>query len=772
MIKKIAPFKILLAWMLIGSLLSAQKVTQIKFEGLAHLSPSVALEIADIRVGDQMDSDKINQSILNFFEQGYFKDIWVDQQGGVLIYHFEEKVAIANLQVKGFGSGDDGEELLKGIGIKKGDLYDEARIQHAKKTLMSKLESKGNYDSVVDVTTTPVGKGAVSVVFDVNKGEKIKIKKLNFIGASELSQSDLEADLANQEEDFLGWIPLLNSGEVKVDQLEYDGYRVKETYMKNGYLDAYVSKPLMRVDYSSYTAEVDYQIKEGVQYRVGDVSIAQDVKGLNSEELISDLLLKKGRIFDITRMRKDMKMIQNAAGDLGYAYAKVSPNMRKNTEQGIVNLQYVIQPGQKVTINDVLISGNDTTKDRVIRRYVYLAPGDTFNATDLKDSKNALGRTGFFDGVDIQSQRVSEDKIDLLVKVKEASTGTISAGGGYGSYEGLMLNASVSDKNIFGSGINSTLGFEISKISKNYNLSFVNPKVWDSMYSLGLNFYKRDYEYIDYTQDQLGGALNVGREFFRHFYASVGLGYVDNQSTYNDTYVPGVGIDPTFYADQYEKISGFANIKFDNTDDFYMPREGFIASLNAELAQMDGVMKQENIDRGYTEFDDFTKVSARFGAYYGMEDLIDYDLIMRFKARYTKLISRNDEYIPIAERLFMGGIGSVRGFDPYSLSPEIDGSRIGGTERFSTTIEASIPLSAAAKMRLSAFYDYGIIGSDPVPTASGTDLTFDDISRSSTGVVLEWQSPFGAINLVFAYPIDDEPFDQTATFEFSMGTKF
>lgn len=778
MIKKIAPFKILLAWMLIGSLLLAQKVTQIKFEGLAHLSPNVALEIADIRVGDQMDNDKINQSILNFFEQGYFKDIWVDKQGGVLIYHFEEKVAIANLQVKGFGSGDEGEELLKGIGIKKGDLYDDARIQYAKKTLMSKLESKGNYDSVVEVTTTPVGKGAVSVVFDVNKGEKIKIKKLNFIGASALSQSDLETDLANQEEDFLGWIPIFNNGEVKVDQLEYDAYRVKETYMKNGYLDAYVSKPLMRVDYSSYSAEVDYQIKEGVQYRVGDVSIAQDVKGLNSEELLSDLLLKKGRIFDITRMRKDMQMIQDAAGDLGYAYAKVSPNMRKNTEQGIVNLQYVIQPGQKVTINDVLISGNDTTKDRVIRRYVYLAPGDTFNSTDLKDSKSSLGRTGFFEGVDIQSQRVSEEKIDLLVNVKETSTGTISAGGGYGSYEGLMVNASVSDKNIFGSGINTTLGFEISKISKNYNLSFVNPKVWDSMYSLGLSFYKRDYEYIDYTQDQLGGSLNVGREFFRHFYGSVGLGYVDNQSTYNDNYNPIGGIDPTFYADQYEKISGFASIRFDNTDDFYMPREGFIASLNAELAQMDGVMKQENLDRGYSEFDDFTKVSARFGAYYGMEDIIDYDLILRFKARYTKIISGDDQYIPIAERLFMGGIGSVRGYDPYSLSPDVLGDRIGGTERASGTIEASIPLSEAAKMRLAAFYDYGVIRTDPVRTQAGyvdfstQSIAGDDIARSSTGVVLEWQSPFGAINLVFAYPIDDEPYDQTATFEFSMGTKF
>ncbi len=762
--------KIVLSWMLIGSLLLAQKVTQIKFEGLAHISRTLALEIADIRVGDQMDNTKINQSIKNFFDQGYFKDVWVDRQGGVLVYHFKEKVSIANIEVKGYG--DDGDKLLQSIGLKKGDLYDEARIKKAKKVMISKLESQGTYDTVVVVTTTPVGERAVSVVFDVNKGEKIKIKKLNFVGASELSQSTLEETLVNQEEDTLGWIPIFNNGEVKVDQLEYDAYRVKETYMKNGYLDAYVSKPLMRVDYSSYSAEVDYQIKEGVQYHVGEVSLSQDVDGLNSKDLMNELSLKEGHVFNIVRMRKDMKKLEEAAGNLGYAYAKVSPNMRKDAESKIVNLQYVLHPGKKVTINDVLISGNDTTKDRVIRRYIYLAPGDVFNARDLKDSKGALGRTGFFDKADIQSQRVSEDKINLLVKVKEASTGTISAGGGYGSYEGLMANASISDKNVFGSGINSTLGFEISKISTNYNLSFVNPKIWDSMYSLGLNFYKKEYEYIDYTQDQLGGGLNLGRQFFRHVYASVGLGYVDNQSTYNDDYDDSDGgLDATFYADQYEKVSGFASIKFDNTDDYYIPREGFIASLNVEFAQMNGTMKQENIDRGYSEFDDFTKASVRFGAYYGLADFLDYDLILRYKARYTKIISGNDEYIPIAERLFMGGIGSVRGFTPYSLSPTVLGDRIGGTERFSTTIEASIPLSESAKMRMAFFYDYGIIGSDSVPTSTGT-LTFDDIRRASTGAVVEWQSPFGAINLVFAYPINDEPWDETATFEFSMGTKF
>ena len=761
--------------MLIGSLLFAQKITQIKFEGLSHLSPSVALEVAGLRVGDEMDIAKINKSIVNFFDQGYFEDVWVDREGGKLIYHFKEKIAIANVEIKGFGSGDEAETLLKSIGLKKGDLYDEGRVEKAKKLLVERLQSQGNYDSVVEVTKTAVGDNAVSVVFDVNKGEKIKIKKINFKGAESLSKSDLEQDLINKEEDFLGWVPFLNDGEVHVDQLEYDAYRLKETYMKHGYLDAEVSKPLMRVDYSDYTAEIDYQIKEGPQYRVGDIDVTQSIKGISTAGLLSELKLKKGKIFNIKKMRKDIEMIKSAVGDLGYAYAKVTPQMHKDATKKVVNIQYVVYPGKRVKIHDVLISGNDTTKDRVIRRYIYLAPGDYFNATDLKDSKSALGRTGFFEAVDIQSQRVSEDEIDLLVKVKETSTGTISLGGGYGSYEGLMLNASVSDKNLFGTGITGSLGFDISKISQSYNLSFVNPKIWDSMYSLGLSFYKREYEYIDYTEDSLGGSLNLGRQFYRHLYASIGIGYVDNQSTFNEESSHFSDLQRRIYNDQYKKLSGFASLSFDNTDDYYLPREGFIASINAEFAQLDG--DDYNTTTYPGGYGNFTKLKARFGAYYGMEDMIDYDLILRFKARATYIQKGDDEKLPVAERLFMGGIGSVRGYQPYSIAPTLpNGDRIGGTYRSSATVEASIPLSEAAKMRLAFFFDYGMVGMDPEPYTAldGTRKYYeeDDMIRSSAGVVVEWQSGFGPINLVFGYALDDEPGDETSTFEFSMGTKF
>jgi len=760
--------KIALAWMLLGSLLLAQKVTQIKFVGLAHLSPSVAQEIADIRVGDQMDAGKINESIKNFFSQGYFKDVWVDKQGGTLIYHFKEKVAIANIDIKGYGSGDDGEKLLSSIGLKKGDLYDSRRVEKAKATLISRLESQGYYDTVVEVSTSPVGESSIAVTFDVNKGEKIKIKKINFVGAEELGQSDLEFDLANKEEDFLGWMPFMNNGVARIDQLEYDAFRVKDVYMKHGYLDAYVSKPLMRVDFGSYNAEVDYQVSEGNQYRVGDVSISQNIPGLDTQKLLADLSLRKGKIFNIKRMRSDMKNLKEAVGNLGYAYANVAPQMHKDPETKTVNLQYVLQAGQEVTINDVLISGNETTKDRVIRRYLYLAPGDKFSATDLKDSKGALGRTGFFEKVDIQSQRISEDKINLLVNVKEASTGTISLGGGYGSYEGLMVNASVSDKNFLGSGISANAGFDISKISTNYNISFVNPKLWDSQYSLGLSLYKKEYEYVGFTQDQLGGSLTLGREFLRHFHASIGIGYIDNQSERNDintTFTTYDGGTITYtedelnrlYGDKYSKTSIYASLSFDNTDDFYTPRSGMIAAINMEFASLDGDAADVDLTKYPGGYGNYVKTSGKFGLYYGMEDWIDYDLIMRFKARVSSIESGDNEKLPIAEKLFMGGIGSVRGFDPYSIMYET-----GGRKRASATFEASIPLSTAAKMRLTGFYDYGMIGEN----------SFTENKRSSAGVVIEWQSGFGPINLVFAKALDDKPGDRTSNFEFSMGTKF
>lgn len=694
--------------------------------------------------------------------------------------------SISNVEIIGYGNEEETKKLQDMIGVKRGDLYEESTISKAKEIILAKLSAEGVQNTTVTVTNTKVGTSGMSVIFDVKKGEKVKIQRQVFNGAKALSHDELEKNLANKEEDFLGWLPLRNDGVAHPDQLEADAFRVKDAYMKHGYLDAQVSRPTMKTD-SSNNAEIEYNIKEGNRYKNGNISVEQSVEELNTKKLEDGLKLKKGKYFNIDIMRNDIKFLQEQVGNLGYAMAKIEPKVSKNDASQIIDLSYVITAGEKVKINDVLISGNESTQDKVVRRYIYLAPGDTFSVTDLKDSKNALGRTGYFESAEIIPQPNGADKIDLLVKVKEAPTGSIAIGGGYGSDQGAMLNGSLSDRNLLGTGIDASISADVSKISTNVALGITNPRLWDSEYSLALDLFKKQYEYDDYTLDQTGASLTLGRQFMRHYYAYAGLGYADNQSTISSNSVFATS-NPLLYSDKYSKISGLAGIKFDNTDDFYVPRDGFIASAGVELAQLGGTINADQIDAGYTDYGDLAKFNAKFGAYYGLNDLINYDLILRYKARYSKIVSGSGNgYIPVSERLFMGGNGSVRGFDAYSISPqrtidipavpatsttpEIPAStttgNIGGTQTFSNSIEASIPISEEAKIRLALFADYGTISTD---NYYGT--AYPSMSRQSVGATIEWFSPFGPVNFIFAKAINPEPLDKTATFEFSMGTKF
>ena len=741
----------------LSSILLAQNITSIKYNGLLHLSEDMANEVSKIHVGDPFDIMKIDESIKKFYDQGYFSDIVVSltPEGG-LVYSFKEKAVISKLQMNGYSSDDEQESLFISMGLRKGDLYDARKIEKAKKKLIKQIEAEGYYDTIVEVEVEPK-EDSIALVFNVNKGEKIYIDKIDFAGAKKLDRDDLEDALANKEEDFMGWFPGLNNGVAHLDQLPYDGMRAKDVYMQHGYLDASVSDPLMRVDEGSYKADISYQIKEGEEYRVSDISIVGDVDELNLEDINDNLQVIKGKTFNIAKARKDKAYIQEQIANLGYAYARVEERFHKNKQNHTVSLQYIVRKGKKVYINDVIISGNHTTKDRVIRRDVYLTPGDLFSMTELKESKNTLGRRGYFEKVDIEQERVDDQHINLLVKVKETPTGSIQAGGGYGSYQGAMLSASVSDRNVLGSGINSAISFDVSKISVNYSLSFTNPRIWDSDYSFGLNLYRSDFQYRTYDQKSTGAGVNLGKQLTHNLFGSLSYQYSKNEATEVDN-SSNVLATQDYYSIFSPKDSNYAKsmfsmgLSYDSTDDFYIPREGIILGGTLGYAGVGGDQK-------------FIEGTGRFGAYYGLEDIIDYDLILRYKVRVRALANRGEIALP--EKLYMGGIGSVRGYESYSITPftlDSNGKRKlkGGTKSLVNTVEASIPLSKAAKMRLAFFYDYGMIGQNK----------FNDITKEGYGVSLEWLSPMGPINLVFGRARNPEALDRTSNFEFTMGQKF
>ncbi len=669
----------------------------------------------------------------------------------------EMRAPITNIEISGISDAD---KLMKDLGIKRGDTYSPDAVIRAKEKIIKALEQQGYYGTVVDIDVKPVN-DSVAVTFNINKGEKIKIKKVTFVGNEHISSSELEKDLVNKEGSLLGFIPWLGSdGTAKPEQLPYDMMRIREKYLENGYIDVKVGEPLMKVDFNSYEAEVTYVVNEGPQYRVSNVSISGNIPGLDTNRVYEELRLKKGKVFNVKKLRHDIKYLHEVIGDLGYAFADIKPVFKKDPKNHTVSVTYKIQPGKTVYINDVIISGNEKTMDYVIRRYIYLAPGDKFNYTDLQDTKKELQRTGFFDKVVVKPQRISEDKINIVVEVEEAQTGSISGGIGYGSYDGFMISGSISDRNLFGSGIAGSLSLDFSKRSHNYSLSFTDPRVWDTLFSLSVGVYnqKNEYDYEDsdnYTVERTGGWFSFGRKIGRDMHASIGYSYTDvSYSDYEDI------VDHPETYESYTKSSLLLSFTFDNTDDYYTPREGFYSKINLDYAGLGGDA-------------DFWKAELKFAAYYGMEDMIDYDLIWRYKLRAGYI--DDGGYTPIAETFYLGGARKgIRGFSPGSISPYYisggDKVRVGGNQIFVNSIEASIPLTAiTTNMRLTGFVDYGMIKND---IYKSNDIQKGWIDRASAGAQIEWRSPFGPINLVFAYPLNDKSDDDTSVFEFTMGSKF
>ncbi|HEB9980734.1 outer membrane protein assembly factor BamA [Campylobacter coli] len=727
------------------ALSNAAVIKEIKFNGLNHLSNASALNLTGLKIGETINLDKINTAILNLYKQNYFENIAVEENNGILNIIVTEKPSIAKISITGIASNDR-KQVESILGIKRGTLFDEASAKEASERIKAYYEAKSYFDTIVEYRKkTLENTEGLELEFIVNRGENIVINNVNLSGAKEFSYSDIEPSIVNKEKEFIGWMWGRNDGKLKIFELSNDSARISDEYMKKGYLDVQVSSPYLKTYTDTYQANLTYFIKEGKPYKIESISIENPL--FSEEENIQNvknLRSTQGKLINIEDIRKDVKTIETQSADLGYAFAEVYPDIQKNDQTQEASVVFKVIPHDKVYIRNVIISGNSRTVDRVVRRELYITEGNLYNRTDLSESTNALRRTSYFDDVEIKEEKVDDTHIDLIVNVKEASTGAISGGIGYGSSDGLLLNASLSDTNIFGSGIKSSVSVDKSDDTLSGRISLINPRILDSQYSLGGTLYSNDYEWDNYSEKNYGFDITLGRQFARYY--NVSLTYNLEQS---DIY----HLSPTLLRTGYElgktiKSSITPAITFNNTDDYYLPRKGIIASTSLEYAGLGG--DQE-----------FLSSSSKFNFYQGLQDYIGYDLIYRYKASFYKVW--DEGYLPINQRIYLGGIRSLRGFESRTVSPKNEwGDEVGGTIAFANSVELSFPLIDRIKLRGSVFFDYGMIG----------NKNLDEIQRMSTGLGIEWITPIGPLQLVFAKPLNDKKGDDTNTFEFNLGTRF
>lgn len=741
-------------WCIIALLLCnvalSKEISQIRYEGLSSISSVLADEITGIKVGDTLSVDKVDKAVRNLYAQGYFEDIYADFERGVLSFYFKQKPKVASVEIKGYGSEQEKETLYSQLGIKKGDSYDETKLNRAKLVIKTILEYQGYYGTVVESEIKEVGNdGAYAITFNVNQGENIIIKNATYDGREKLKVKDLEELSANRARQFMGWMWGRNDGKLKLADLEYDGARVQDAYMRKGYLDASVSQAFVDANFSDYSANLYYKIKEGERYKVSGIKIILHVPVIEESELRKGLKIKKGEYFNIEDVRADVESIRQKIADLGYAFTRVSPDLDKDQDNAEVKVVYLIQVGQKVKIHDVIISGNSRTADRIIRRELLLAPGDTYKLTDLRESENALKRLGYFGKVKIEERRVSEDSMDLLVDVEETRTGELMFGLGYGSYDKLMVNASIRERNLFGTGQSGQLYADWSYRRQLVNLTLSNPRVLDSKYSASLSGFHSLYWNWDYREQTTGASITAGRLLTNTLRAS--LGYTISTTRVLDFYDSRLeGLYKQYLTmDNPLKSAISPSLYFDNTDDYYFPKNGAIISAYVEYAGLGGDEK-------------YTKLYGKMALYYHLKSLFGVDLIARYKTQAGAIFEQG--YVPITSKFYMGGISSVRGYQISSLTPRDPSGqiRIGGNYMMTHSAELSYGILEKAQMRLALFADYGMIGVS----------SFNETTRASWGLAVEWISPMGPIVLVFPQPINPQPGDRTSTFEFTMGTRF
>ena len=748
--------KVVLFSLACAAALSADTIKSIEYKDVNKLSPEILNETLSMKVGEELNKDKLNDAVLKFYKYGYFDDITVSSENGILKFIFKEKPSISSVDIKGYKSRpEDLDAVRSAMNLKKGAMYTEKRVKEAKEKLLGMLASEGFINSVVETEIERINEQSLKVTFNVNKGDEIIIKKANYHGANKLEQDDFDHVTANKEIEFASWWFGQNDGEVKIDQLKYDSKRINELYYEKGYLDAQVKEPFLDIDFASNQAKLDFFIAEGQKYITNGIKIYLDSSIVDPQTIYPELKLIVGNTFNIKKLRQDQEYIRTKVADKGYAFVDVKFDLVKDEKNQKVNVVYNVIPGKKVYINDVKISGNTKTLDRVVRRDVYLAPGDLYNLTDFKSSTNKLKRSRFFESVNIEEKRVSDEKLDIIVKVTEAATGSLMLGGGYGSYDKMMVNGSITEVNMFGSGLGLGLSADLSARSNRFELSLKNPAIFDSDYNgeVEVHSTKAEINRTVYDSDinTKGFSVALGKQLFRDFYAGTRyrLDYIQEDYDYTSKFLNNRDLTKEIFKTQdYISSSITPYVNFDNTDDYYFPREGIKLGTSLEYAGVGG-------DSKYIK-------STSYGKYfYSLENLAELDWVFRLKTQVKVLVDNGQ--INQGDSLYLGGAKTLRGYKSYAFPSNESGYK---TEPYknlwANSLEMSFPLVPSAKMRWGVFYDYGMIGQD----------TFNDIQRSGTGALLEWISPMGPLQLIFAKALDNEPGDDTSSFEFSLGSSF
>lgn len=734
---------------------AAESIEGIRLEGNTRIEGSTILSQLQSKVGEDYAETKVQEDIKQIYRTGFFEQVIAKRMTKpgniVLVFQVTEKPAIRTIKIKG-NKGVSEETLKEKLNIGTRRFLDRTKIDSGIEQAETYYQEQGYYGTDIQVEITPVSAREVDLTFRIDEGKKKVIREIVFDGNTKVDGQALESVLATGEYNWLtSWIT--GSGVVKKDQLETDVRELSRYYLNHGFVESRISQPV--VEELEDGLRVRYRLTEGDVYNLGKLAANGTLLENNPTKTIDGIESKSGEVFNAELLRKDTFTISEKFTDVGYAFANVEPLTEVNREAKTVDVAFKVDKGQLVHVNRINISGNKKTRDNVIRRTMFIDEQELFSSSKIKRSQSLLQRLGYFEEVTITPDpSPKKDTVDLNVGVREANTGTFSVGAGVASGEGLLLNSQISESNVLGSGNALALDLRTGARNQNYIVSFTNPRVNDTQWSLGTELQSVMRRFDDFDRSQQGGSITTGYPLW-----FLGKEYLDDirfatTYEYTDIEINNVNTTASSFVQSQQGRSTSSSITpqltrntIDNPID---PTKGSRQNLRTELAGLGGDQQFYLVQAANTWYYPFWK--PEFGPF-----------IFSQRSRVGYGDTYNDEPFPLFRRFFPGGINSVRGFRSRGLGPKDDqGNFFGGSKQLVMNFEMIYPLIPSIGINGVVFYDAGNAFDDK------ESVSFNGL-RQAYGWGIRWRSPIAPIRIEFGYPIDREPGDQPVVTNFSFG---
>ncbi|MCP4115176.1 MAG: outer membrane protein assembly factor BamA [Desulfobacteraceae bacterium] len=721
-------------------------ITSVRLEGNRRIESDAVLRLLNVKSGEIFNPGNLSDDLKKIYKMGYFDDARVEsnqQEKGVeLVFTVVEKPSVRRVKIKG-NHVYEATEITEVIRTSTGSILNIFKLDADVARIKAMYTEKNYHNCAIRYEIAPLDNNQADIQFVIEEGNKLRIEKLAFEGNQYFSDKQIQKVMKTKKKGFFYW--LTSSGDLDRNELDQDVFRIESHYKDQGFVDARVSDPEIKLGKESIS--VKFKIDEGLQYRIGTIEFKGDII-VPVENLEKTIKSTSSELYSRKRLRSDVISLTDIYSDKGFANADISPSITRDKETKLVNIIFNMEKGSPVYFERIIISGNTKTRDKVIRRQLRIYEQELYSMSKLQSSVKNLRRIDYFENVEVNTSKGSrDDRLNVHIGITEKATGAFSFGGGYSSEDSIFGMVSITERNLFGKGQILTLKAEVSGTSNKYTLSFTEPWLFDIPLSAGFDVYNWDKEYDYYDKESRGGALRLGYMIFD--FTSVGLKY-----GFEDFHITNVQDDYTSVnAGHYVTSSITTSLKYDSRNKRFNATKGMLNSLSVEYAG--GPLGGEI---------DFTKYVAESGIHFPIFWKVTG--LIHGKAGF---LDDNSHIVIDYEKFYLGGINSVRGYDWQDINAGNDDKDkiTGGVKFVQFNAELNFPLLDDVGLAGVLFYDTGDV------FAKGEDLAVDSL-YSSYGAGIRWYSPMGPIRIEYGITLDDteESSAGDSRWEFSMGSSF